>query len=56
MSNEGGRESFHKSEKTKWEAKSAKLDYQEKIRQVEAALDRENASDVKAESPVFTMA
>jgi len=50
------RELLWKSEKTKWEAKSAKLDYEEKIRQVEAAkirevqaaLDRENASEAKA--------
>lgn len=31
------RESFWKSEKTKWEAKNAKLDHGEKIRQAEAA-------------------
>jgi hypothetical protein len=50
------RELLWKSEKTKWEAKNAKLDYEERIRQVEAAkieqieaaLDRENASEVKA--------
>jgi hypothetical protein len=50
------RESFWKSEKIKWEAKSARVDYEEKVRQVEAArireveaaLDRENASQVKA--------
>jgi len=39
------RESFWKSEKTKWEAKSAKVDYEEKVRQVEAALDREHAAE-----------
>jgi hypothetical protein len=33
------RESFHRSAKTKWEAKSAKLDYEERLRQVEAVLD-----------------
>ena len=31
------RELFWKSEKTKWEAKSARLDYEERKRQVEAA-------------------
>ena len=33
----GARQLFWKSEKTKWEAKGAKLDYEEKVRQVEEA-------------------
>jgi len=50
------RESFWKSEKIKWEAKSARVDYEEKVREVEAAkirevedaVDREDASQLKA--------
>ena len=52
----GARELFWKSEKTKWEAKGAKLDYEEKVRQVEEerigqvleALDREGGPEEKA--------
>jgi hypothetical protein len=56
----GARELLWKSEKTKWEAKSAKLDYEEKMRQAEAAkmrevevaLDRQSAAEAKAEQLV----
>lgn len=50
------RELLWRSEKTKWEAKSARVDYEEKVRkveeariaEVEARLDREGAPEAKA--------
>jgi hypothetical protein len=52
----GTRELFWKSEKTKWEAKGAKLDYEEKVRQVKEeqiaqvleALGREDGPEARA--------